>query len=299
MTDEVAEVRQIWSALALPGVIDVHTHFMPKSVMDKVWNYFDSAGPLVGRQWPIAYRTAEAERLHTLRQFGVRRFTALVYPHKPQMAAWLNQWALQFSRSTPDCLATATFYPEPDAGHYVDAAIRDGTQIFKAHIQVGRYEPNDPLLDPVWGALEDARIPVVIHCGSGPVPGEHTGPEPIRRLLRRYPRLRLIVAHMGMPEYAEFLDICEISVDVRLDTTMAFTPFVDETMPFPRAGLPRLQQLGDRILFGSDFPNIPYGYADAMRAITEIPGIDDTWLRAVFYDNAATLFAVTEQVAES
>jgi predicted TIM-barrel fold metal-dependent hydrolase len=104
---------------------------------------------------------------------------------------------------------------------------------------------------------------------------------------------------MGMPEYAEFLDICETSVDVRLDTTMAFTPFVDETMPFPRAGLPRLQQLGDRILFGSDFPNIPYGYADAMRAITEIPGIDDTWLRAVFYDNAATLFAVTEQVAES
>ena len=123
--DEVAEVRQIWSALNLPGVIDVHTHFMPKSVMDKVWRYFDSAGPLVGREWPIAYRMAESERLHTLRQFGVRGFTARVYPHKPQMAAWLNQWALQFSRSTPDCLATATFYPEPDAGHYVDAAIHD------------------------------------------------------------------------------------------------------------------------------------------------------------------------------
>ena len=79
--DEVAEVRRIWSALDLPGVIDVHTHFMPKSVMDKVWNYFDSAGPLVGREWPIAYRTAESERLQTLRQFGVRRFTALVYAH--------------------------------------------------------------------------------------------------------------------------------------------------------------------------------------------------------------------------
>ncbi len=297
--DEVAEVRQIWSALDLPGVIDVHTHFMPKSVMDKVWNYFDSAGPLVGRQWPIAYRMAESERLQTLRQFGVRGFTALVYPHKPQMAAWLNQWALQFSRSTPDCFATATFYPEPDAGRYVDSAIRDGTQIFKAHIQVGRYEPNDPLLDPVWGALEDARIPVVIHCGSGPVPGEHTGPEPIRRLLRRYPRLRLIVAHMGMPEYSEFLDICEASIDVRLDTTMAFTPFVDETMPFPAAELRRLPELGDRVLFGSDFPNIPYGYADAMRAITEIPGIDDAWLRAVFYGNAAALFAVTGEAAES
>ena len=45
--DEAAHVRQIWSALDLPGLIDVHTHFMPKSVMDKVWRYFDSAGPLV------------------------------------------------------------------------------------------------------------------------------------------------------------------------------------------------------------------------------------------------------------
>ena len=119
--DEAAEVRQIWSALGLPGVIDVHTHFMPKSVMDKVWQYFDSAGPLVGREWPVNYRTAESERVQMLRQFGVRGFTALVYPHKPQMAAWLNQWAVQFANSTPDCLATATFYPEPDAADYVES----------------------------------------------------------------------------------------------------------------------------------------------------------------------------------
>jgi uncharacterized protein len=272
---EAAEVRQIWSALDLPGMIDVHTHFMPKSVLDKVWRYFDSAGPLVGRDWPIAYRADESLRLQTLRQFGVRRFTALVYPHKPQMAAWLNQWAAQFAAATPDCLATATFYPEPDAGDYVEAAIRGGTRVFKAHVQVGRYDPNDPRLDGVWGAIEDAGVPVVIHCGSGPVSGDHTGPEPIRRLLRRYPQLRLIIAHMGMPEYAEFLDLCERSAQVRLDTTMAFTPFVDETMPFPPAHQHRLQQLGDRILFGSDFPNIPYSYADAMRSITQLPGIDD------------------------
>jgi predicted TIM-barrel fold metal-dependent hydrolase len=289
--DEAAEVRRVWSALGLPGVIDVHTHFMPKPVMDKVWQYFDSAGPLVGREWPINYRTAESERVQMLRQFGVLGFTALVYPHKPRMAAWLNQWAAQFSRETPDCLATATFYPELDAGEYVAAAIAAGTQVFKAHVQVGRYEPNDPLLDPVWGAVEDAGIPVVIHCGSGPAPGEHTGPDPIRLLLQRYPRLRLIIAHMGMPEYVDFMDLCENAADVRLDTTMAFTPFVDELMPFPSSQLNRLRDLGDRILFGSDFPNIPYGYADAMRSLTRLPGVDDAWLRGVFYENAAALFS--------
>ena len=289
-SEEAGAVRQIWSALGLPGVIDVHTHFMPKSVMDKVWNYIDTAGPLVGRQWPITYRAEESRRLQILRQFGVLGFTVLVYPHKPRMAAWLNQWAFEFARSTPVCLATATFYPEPEAGEYVAAAIRDGARVFKAHVQVGRYEPNDPLLDQVWGLLEDAALPAVIHCGSGPVPGDYTGPEPIRRLLHRYPRLRLIVAHLGMPEYAEFLDICERSAQVRLDTTMAFTPFVNDVMPFPSSQLPRLRQLGDRILFGSDFPNIPYGYADAMRVLTRLPGIDDDWLRGVFYHNAAALF---------
>jgi predicted TIM-barrel fold metal-dependent hydrolase len=289
---ETAAVRELWSELGLPGMIDVHTHFMPKSVLDKVWHYFDSAGPLVGRRWPITYRSNESQRLQTLRRFGVRRFTSLVYPHKPEMATWLNQWAADFARSTPDCLATATFYPEPDATDYVADAIRAGTRVFKAHVQVGRYDPNDSLLDGVWGVIEDAGTPVVIHCGSGPAPGEHTGPEPIRRLLGRHPRLVLIVAHMGMPEYGEFLDICGDFVGVWLDTTMAFTPFINEVMPFPVSEQYRLRDNGDRILFGSDFPNIPYGYYEAMTALTRLPGVDDDWLRGVFYRNAARLFAI-------
>lgn len=290
--DETQSVRRIWQQLGLPGLIDVHTHFMPKPVMDKVWQYFDSAGPLVGREWPIRYRTDEQERVHTLRRFGVRSFTSLVYAHNPQMAAWLNQWAAQFAVYTPDCLHTATFYPEPGATDYVTAAIGDGVRVFKAHIQVGRYDPNDALLDGVWGLIEDAQVPVVIHCGSSPTPGEFTGPQPIRALLRRYPRLVLVVAHMGMPEYTEFLDICDGHPRVCLDTTMAFTSLIKATMPFPRDRQHRLRDVGDRILFGSDFPNIPYHYADAMRAITDLDGIDDQWLRGVFYGNAARVFGL-------
>ena len=57
--DEAKAVRSVWQGLDLPGLIDVHTHFMPKPVMDKVWAYFDSAGPLIGREWPITYRADE------------------------------------------------------------------------------------------------------------------------------------------------------------------------------------------------------------------------------------------------
>ncbi len=289
--DEPTSVRRIWESLGLPGIVDVHTHFMPKNVMDKVWQYFDAAGPLVGRPWPITYRSDEQARLDTLRAFGVRAFTSLVYPHKPDMAAWLNQWAARFAADTPDCLSTATFYPEPGAAEYVKAAIAGGTRVFKVHVQVGGFDPTDPLLDDVWGMLADAGIPIVIHCGSGPQPGNHTGPDPVRAVLRRHPRLRLIVAHMGMPEYTEFLDLAE-DYDVALDTTMAFTGFAEETMPFPAAEYPRLRALGDHILWGSDFPNIPYGYLDAMTALTRLPGVDDAWLRAVFHHNSAALFGL-------
>lgn len=291
--DESTTVRSIWTALGLPGIVDVHTHFMPKNVMDKVWQYFDNQGPLIGREWPITYRADEAQRVATLREFGVRRFSSLIYPHKPDMAAWLNQWARGFAGDTPDCLHTATFYPEPSAAGYVEDAINAGTEVFKAHIQVGNYDPNDALLDEVWGAIEDAGTPVVIHCGSGPVPGQFTGPEPVARLLGRHPRLALIVAHMGMPEYSAFLALAERFEQVRLDTTMAFTPFSEETMPFPAADAGRLAALGDRILFGSDFPNIPYGYAEAVRHLIDLPGIDDTWRRNVLHDNAAKLFGLT------
>lgn len=97
---------------------------------------------------------------------------------------------------------------------------------------------------------------------------------------------------MGMPEYTEFLDLADRYPDVRLDTTMAFTPFVEETMPFPASEYGRLRAYADRILFGSDFPNIPYGFRDALRVLTGLPGVDDAWLRKVLHDNAAHLFQV-------
>jgi hypothetical protein len=289
--EEAGEVRRFWGRLGLPGLIDVHTHFMPEQVLHKVWDYFDAQGPLTGGlEWPIVYRQQEEERADVLRRFGVRAFTSMLYPHKPGMARWLNGWAADFAGRTPECLHTATLYPEPGVESYVREAVEAGARVFKAHVQVGAYDPTDDLLQPAWGALAEAQIPVVIHCGSGPAPGKHTGPEPIARVLERHPRLRLIVAHLGMPEYEDFLDLAERHEQMRLDTTMAFTDFTETLMPFPRRALPRLAGLGDRILLGSDFPNIPYPYLHQLHALERL-GLGDAWLRAVIHDNAARLFA--------
>ncbi len=286
------DLPAFWRDLGLPGVIDVHTHFMPHRVLRKVWAYFDAAGPLVGRPWPIQYREDEEERLRRLRDLGVRRFTSLLYPHKPGMAAWLNGWAAEFAARTPDCLHSATFFPEPDAAAYVKEAIAAGARAFKAHVQVGGYDPRDELLDPVWGLLAEAGVPVVVHCGSGPVPGAWTGPGPFAEVLARHPRLVAIIAHFGLPEYGEFLDLVERYSGVYLDTTMAFTDFTEQDAPFPRAELARVAGLGHRVLFGSDFPNIPYPYAHQVEALARLD-LGEEWLRAVLWGNAAALFGLS------
>jgi uncharacterized protein len=284
-----AEVPAFWRALELPGLFDAHVHFLPEPIMRRVWEHFDGRGPLIGRDWPITYRWSDEERVAHLRGMGVRRFTALPYAHKPGVAGYLNDWARDFAARTPECVRSATFYPEPEAADYVHALLADGAEVFKVHVQVGDFDPRDPLLDKVWGALAEAAVPVVVHAGSGPTPNRHTGPGPMADVLARHPRLTAVIAHLGAPEYAEFLGLAERYERVHLDTTMAFTGFFEEMAPYPPSLLPRLRALGDRVLLGSDFPNIPYAYAEQLAALADL-GFGADWLRRVCWHNAVALF---------
>jgi uncharacterized protein len=168
--------------------------------------------------------------------------------------------------------------------------------VFKLHLQVAQFHPADPLLDEVWGLLADARIPVVVHAGSGPVAHGHTGPGPIGRVLRRHPALRLVIAHLGAPEYVDFRRLAEAYEGVALDTTMVFTGFFDRLAPYPPAELPRLRDLGlaGKVLLGSDFPNLPYPYAAQLAGLARLE-FGEPWLRAVCWATAARLFGLEDR----
>jgi uncharacterized protein len=280
-----ADLPRVYADLGLPGVADIHVHFMPDQVLRKVWAYFDAAP---GGRWEVRYRLDETERLRILGELGVLAHTALLYPHKPGMAAWLNDWGVDFAARTPNCVATGTFFPESDVDSYVDRALRRGIRVFKVHLQVGAYDPRDPMLERVWGMLADARTPVVCHCASSPAPGPYTGPGPIGAVMDRHPDLTLVIAHCGSPEYVEFLDLAQRYPNVHLDTTMTFTDFTNERSPFPAAELPRLRDLADRVVLGSDFPNIPYPYAHQIEALIRLD-LGDDWLRRVLHDNGMRL----------
>jgi len=292
--EEDADLPAFCRALGVPGLADIHVHFLPPRMLRRVWEYFDAAGPLVGVSWPIRYKWTDAERVAHLRSMGVQLFSALAYAHRPAMAADLNAWTLAFAAATPGCLPSATFYPEPGVTRYVREALDAGARIFKVHLQVGGFSPDDPLLDDVWGLLAEARAPVVVHAGHAPVGTENTGPGPFGALMKRYPDLTAIVAHLGAPDYGEFLRLAADYPRVRLDTTMVFTGFFDRLAPFPARALPLARDLGlaGKILLGSDFPNIPYPYARQISGLAGL-GLGDDWLRAVCWENPVTLFGDT------
>ena len=294
-----ADLPDLLAARGVPGLVDVHTHFMPENVLAKVWAFFDAVGTAPGStdaRWPVTYRTDAATRLATLRSFGVVAFAPLAYPHRPGMAQWLNDWQADFAARTPDAVRSATFFAEPAAPQYVRTALEDGARVVKVHVQVGGYDPRDPVLDAVWGLLADAGVPVVTHCGDGPRPGAFTGLDVFEEVLRRHPRLVAVLAHAGLPDYAGALRLVTRYDRVHLDTTMVGTAFTDRFAPLPPDWPARLADVADRVVLGSDFPNIPYPYAEQVAAVVEWADADDrlgdAFLRAVLHDTGARLLGL-------
>jgi predicted TIM-barrel fold metal-dependent hydrolase len=291
-----ADVPRFLRELGVPGIVDAHVHFLPGSVMDKIWAYFDHGVTHQGTSWDVHYRAPEEDRVETLRELGVRAYAPLTYPHKPDMARWLTEWAAGFAERTPAAVRTATLYPEPDVVDYLGAAVAGGAQVVKVHVQVGRFDPRDPLLDGAWGLLAEAGVPAVVHCGDGPLPGEFTGLDVFAQVLAAHPRLTVVLAHSGMPDYVGALDLVHRFPNVHVDTTMVGTPFSEGLAPLPPDWASRLADVTDRVVFGSDFPNIPYAYAEQVAAVARWAGADDRlgadFARAVLHDNPAALLRV-------
>ena len=282
--------------LGLPGIVDVHVHFLPANVLAKVWGYFDRAQENYGMAWPVHYRLPEPERVAVLEALGVTTFAPLVYPHRPGMARWLIEWVTAFAAATPGAVSTATLFPEPDVADYLGAAVTAGARVVKVHVQVGGFDPRDPLLRDAWGLLAEAGVPAVVHCGDGPLRGAHTGLDVFAEVLAAHPRLRVVLAHAGLPDYGAALDLLARHPSCLLDTTMVGTPFTEAFAPLPRDWPARLADVADRIVFGSDFPNIPYAYAEQVRAVASWAVADDRlgpeFLRSVLYDAPARLLGL-------
>ena len=187
-------------------------------------------------------------------------------------------------------LWSGTFFPEEGVAAYVGDLVDAGVELFKLHLQVGEFHLDDPLLDEVWGLLEDADTPVVVHAGPGPVGNDFTGPGSMQRLLERHPRLRHHRRAHGRARGGATSCGWPRRYDECGWTRRWSSP--TSACPTPTGWCRGWSTCSRKILLGTDFPTIPYPYAHQLERLARLD-LGDDWLRAVCWENGAALFGLT------
>jgi len=279
----------------LPPIVDAHVHLFPDRLFAAVRRWFDQYG------WPIRYRfPAPAVAAHLLDR-GVAHIVALHYAHKPGMARDLNAWMAAFCRATPRVTGTATVFPgEPGAAAILAEGFALGLRGVKLHCHVQCFAPDAPALHEVYEACVAARVPLVMHAGREPAspayacdPHALCSAERVDRVLRAHPHLRLCVPHLGADEYDAYERLLDRHENLWLDTTMMLAEF------FPGHAPRRLVEARpDRILYGTDFPNIPYAWDRELVRIAAW-GLPDEALARILGGNARTLFGLEDDTRAS
>ena len=250
----------------MPGeLIDLHVHVFPPRMFEAVWQYFETRG------WSVHHEHA-ADIARTLTAHGVSRAVTLHYPHKPGVAGDLNRFAEDVAQVHPIFLPFAAVHVEDaDLRAEVDRVIASPhLHGFKFQPLVQAFDVNDPRLDYLWGACCEAGFPVLAHLGTAPMSCPWVGVAHLDRLLHRFPTLRLCVAHLGAFESDAFLARMDRFPDLFLDTAMIAvrTDLFDTTF---RGDADALARHADRIAFGSDWPDVPYPYQEALDSLARLP----------------------------
>jgi predicted TIM-barrel fold metal-dependent hydrolase len=268
--------------------VDAHTHLHPPRLFVAIRRWFDEH-----TDWRLRGPTEPAEVAAALRAAGAERFVFFSYAHRPGIARSLNRWLRETAAALPDGIPLGTVHAGDDdpVGIAEEACGAFGFAGLKLHIQVQRFHPDDPRMLDVYSRLVELGRVLVIHVGTGPHWNEFTGVGRFARVLERLPGLRAVICHMGAFETRACLRLLDRYPRLGLDTTMALTP---ASTPFTGIdpGVVRDEDLvryADRILFGSDFPNLPYPYEEERRALW-VRDLPLDVYRRIFHDNALALF---------
>jgi uncharacterized protein len=268
--------------------VDAHVHLHPPRLARAIERWFADRG------WVSAHPSEPVAVAEALQARGVRRFCFFSYAHRPGMARDLNRWLAGQVVRLPEAIALGTLHPDdPDVDAVASEATDLGLRGFKLHHSVQRFHVDDERLFGVYERAEAAGHVFVLHVGTMPYRDAFTGVERFAKLMARFPRLRVCVAHMGAFQTAEFLALLARYPHVYVDTTMAMSPLATPYVGADPAAVSDrdLLRWQDRVLFGSDFPLIPYDYDEERRWAWE-RGLDESVRRKIFHDNALRFFDI-------
>jgi predicted TIM-barrel fold metal-dependent hydrolase len=207
-----------------------------------------------------------------------------------------NDWTCEVARQHPQLIAYIGLDPwmsGDDLIAEIDRCVDLGARGLKLHPAAQRFLPADRRLWPAYERAQDLELPIVYHSGVwslGERASNEASPKNFPEVLDAFPRLRVVLAHLGFGDFETCAALARDYPNVAFDCCFV----VNGTDPNPtlpdEAAVAAFRQVGvDRVMFGTDYPWFD-PVLDAQR-IQRLP-LTDTEKRAVLHDNAVRLLAL-------
>ena len=273
---------------ALPFTVDAHVHLFPDHLFSAVWQWFEQFG------WPIRYRLTSPEIINFLLSRGVNHIVALHYAHKPGVARDLNIYMAKLSQSHSAVTAMATVFPgESHAADILEDAFQSGLSGVKLNCHVQCFDMNSRQMNEIYEVCSGHQKPLIMHVGREPKsPAYACDPyvlcsaDKLEKVLRDYPDLNICVPHLGADEFDAYRRMLLKYDNLWLDTTMTLADYL------PMDYFPKLIEMRtDRIMFGTDFPNLPYAWDREIRRLIGL-NLPDTDLERILGKNAMEFYSI-------
>ncbi len=198
-----------------------------------------------------------AELVLHMKNAGANYIFNYFYPLQPGESREINRWQRRLADAHPEIIPFASLHPGDDEKEEIIGEALDTLQLagFKFHPYVQGFDILDPRMLPVYDMLQERGCPVNIHTGFAAFYGLAPMTEDFLQLLRRYPNMKLIAAHMlyGDLPFTRWHDVMQEYPNLYLDATntLSFCP------PGTREG-DEMQEIikkySRRMVFGSDYP---------------------------------------------
>jgi len=263
-------------------IIDFHVHLFPDQLFRAIWKAFER-----DYSWGVTYHLYTPEVIRFLRTRGVEKIVFSNYAHREGIAPSLNDWNLKLLEQDSNLYCFAAFHPG-DPGYLnplKEILAHPRVLGCKLQLLVQRFYPHDDRLNPLYQAVIEAGKRMLIHAGTGPVGNEFVGISQFRKLMKRFPELKVNVPHLGEMETESFFDLLGEYPGLYLDTAFALFQREMRTDAVEADTLLRHQ---DRIVYGSDFPNLVFEWEREIRILKEMD-LGDAFYRKIFWENGLRL----------
>lgn len=276
-------------------IVDVHSHTWryPEHLDDRFVEGLKIARPGVEIQVTVEYErfmeaAAPCDRVVC---FGLRGL--LTGLHVP------NDYVAGFVRRAPGKLI-GFMSLDPNEPGWMDEFERSRGDLKLSGVKLGPiyagFDPTDARMDPLYAACVRHNLPVLVHMGTSFVrfgPLEWSRPILIDAVARRFPDLKIVIAHLGHPWEGETIAVLRKHPNVYADVSaLHYRPWQ------LYHSLMLAQEYGalHKLLFGSDYPfSTPAASMEGIRGInrftpgTALPRVGEEALEAIIRRDSVRL----------